>query len=118
MRWLLERLSSLNEDKRDWLALVPAGAVYIGLLYLVAPGRALAVAMTAGIFYVLISRDWDQRREKKFWIVLFVFAAIHLIALSTIPFPDYKGPGTLLLPFALADGFAMFGILRWIKRRS
>jgi hypothetical protein len=118
MQSFLERLSKLGEDRRDWLALVLDGALYIALLNLVAPGRALAAALTVGIFYVMISREWYQRTSKKFWVAVAAFAVIHLAALSILPFPDYHGPGLMLLPLALADGFAMYGVLRWVERRG
>jgi predicted MFS family arabinose efflux permease len=97
---------------------IPIGALYFGLQYVTAVEKAFVAALSVGVFYVIISREWDKRYDTRFWALISVFALIHVIALLFIRFPHYRGPAlTIALPFMFIDGFAMWGILTWIDKR-
>lgn len=111
-------MQRLNERARDYLILIPVGVLLFGLRALIQAERAFAVAMSVYVFYVIISREWDRRREKRFWIVMLIFAVLHVVALSLVKIPHYRGPSAAIaFPFMFADGFAMWGILNWIEKR-
>jgi hypothetical protein len=113
------RLRTPNERERDWLAVIPVGALYFGLQTVMQDEGAFAFALSAGVFYLIISREWDRRHDTRFWSLLSVFALLHIIAFSFIKLPHYSGPGlTVALPFMFLDGFAMWGILNWVLKRS
>jgi predicted MFS family arabinose efflux permease len=97
---------------------IPIGALYFGLQYVTAVEKAFVAALSVGVFYVIISREWDKRYDTRFWALISVFALIHVIALLFIRFSHYRGPAlTIALPFMFIDGFAMWGILTWIDKR-
>lgn len=105
----------LDERSRDYLMVLPGGVILFGLWPLVGQGKAFATAMCFGVFYVLISRNWEKRREIRFWLVMGGFFVLHLVGLWFIRFPPLKA-GLIAFPFALADGLLMYGILTWIDR--
>jgi hypothetical protein len=112
------RFRKPTERGRDWLAVIPVGALYLGLGQVMQNERAFLAALSVGVFYVIISREWDQRHQTRFWTVMSGFAVIHLAALSLVQLPHYTGPGIgLAFPFMFADGFLMWGILNWIEKR-
>jgi hypothetical protein len=95
---------------------LPVGASYLALREVMQDERAFAFALCAGVFYVLISREWNKRTSARFWITIFLFAVVNLIVISLIKFPHYHGPSLIALPFMFADGFAMWGILILLDR--
>ena len=108
----------LTERGRDYLILLPVGVLLFGLRAFIQPDRAFAVAMSVYVFYVIISREWDRRRERRFWVVMLIFAVLHVFALSLVKLPHYHVPSVAIaFPFMFADGFAMWGILNWIEKR-
>jgi hypothetical protein len=112
------RFRKPTERERDWLAVIPVGALYFGLGKFMQDERAFLAALSAGVFYIIISREWDRRRQGGFRGVLSVFAVMHVAALSLVKLPHYSGPSLgLALPFMMADGFAMWGILSWLGKR-
>ena len=106
----------LDEKWRDYMMLIPAGAIYFGLWPFTGEGKAFAAAVVFGVFYVVISRNWDRRRDWKFWTIIAFFGVAHLIGLSTINIPHLSA-GLIALPFALVDGLIMYNVISWIERR-
>ena len=97
----------------------PAIGLYLGLERYMQEERAFAIALVAFVFYALIVIKWSSRHEASFWILLAVFAAVHIVALSAIAFPHYAGPSaSVAVPFALADGLGMYALMSWFERRS
>lgn len=112
------RFRKPTERESDWLAVIPVAALYVGLGQLMQDERAFLTALSVGVFYVIISREWDRRRETRFWAFMSVFAVLHVAALSLAKLPHHAGPAiSLAFPFMFADGFAMWGILNWIEKR-
>jgi hypothetical protein len=108
---------SLGERKRDYLSAIPFIALFFALTPILGQGRAFAVGAVVLAFSVIISRCWHRRRDARLWIVLAVFAIIHIAAFSMISFPEQIRPGLIALPFALADGLAMYWFLEWLEKR-
>jgi hypothetical protein len=115
----MKRLRKPNEKVRAAVAAVPAIGIYLGLQHFMQDERAFLVALSAYVFYTLIDTEWQRRRDVRFWVVLFVFAAAHAVVLSTIRIPHFRGPSlSIAFPFMFIDGLTMFGILKWIGKRS
>lgn len=108
----------LSQKVRDWLVVIPAGLLAIFLIPRLGEGRAFAVAATLYVFYAVISHKWNSRNDKKFWMAIAIFTAIHVIGLVIIPFPGELRPALIGFPFVLADGLAMWAILNWLEKRS
>lgn len=77
---------------------------------------ALAIAVAVMVFIAIIQTKRDSWTDKRFWALLAVFAVAHIILFSLIHIPKLQY-GLMALPFALVDGFAMWGIINWIDRR-
>lgn len=107
----------ISDKARDWLMVIPTGIVFFVLWPIVGQGKSFACAAIFYVFYAIISHRWDQRRDRRFWLVLLAFALVHVVALSLIRFPAEVRPGLISLPFALLDGFIMWAILDWIKQQ-
>lgn len=107
-----------SERERDWLMVIPIGALYFGLLKIMQEEKAFAVCLTVGVFYVIISREWAQKSNKRFWTIISSFVLLHVIAISLVRFPHYTGPSlAIALPLMFIDGFVMWSILRWVEKR-
>jgi hypothetical protein len=78
--------------------------------------NALAYSVVCGVFLSLIQAKWNSRRDGRFWVIMAIFAFLHVVILSLVHIPQLKF-GLMILPFALADGFAMWGFINWIDRR-
>jgi hypothetical protein len=103
--------------RRTDLYLAAAVAVVFIAVALVAPlEKALAAGVTCGVFVALIQMKWESRHDRRLWAVLGFFALIHILAISLITFPEPRY-GLVSVPFALVDGFALWGILSWIEKR-
>jgi len=68
------------------------------------------------VFAAIVQMKWESRHDRRFWIAIAAFAAIHIVAIVLIKFPTPKF-GLLSFPFALIDGFLMFGVLNWMEKR-
>lgn len=78
--------------------------------------KALACSVVVGAFVAIIQTKPRGRRDQTFWTAIAVLAVIHVAVLSLIRIPELRF-GLVALPFALADGFAIWGLLNWIERR-
>ncbi len=110
--------SAKNERKYDWLAIIAMLPVFVAIWHFSTQEKALATSGTLFLFYVLISVMWNCRREKWFWLAIAVLVLIHVAVIWLVPFQLPTGPSlTYVLPIMMADGFAMFGVLRWLEVR-
>lgn len=108
---------SPNERERAWLMVIPVVALYLGLQNVIKEERAFLTSLSVYTFYVIISVEWRRRYDGRFWLLLSVFAIIHVIAIAFIRFPHFDGPSiAVALPFMFLDGFAMWGVLNWRLR--
>ena len=106
------------ERKRDWFAafaaLLPSAIVWQ------ATTREKAVETLGAllILYIVVSACWEFRRELWFWATIATFALVHfsIIAFFTFQFP--RGPAAgYVVPTMFVDGFAMYGIIKWLGRK-
>lgn len=112
------RFRKPTERERDWLAVIPVCVLYFLLGKLMQDERAFLAAVSSGVFYVIISREWGRRRESRFWVTLSLFALVHVLALAVVKLPHFTGPSiAVAFPFMVADGFAMWAILNWTEKR-
>lgn len=80
--------------------------------------KAFASAGVLFVLYALVTVMWNYRGENWFWLTIAVFALIHFLAISFIPFQFPPGPAiSYVAPAMFIDGFAMFGILRWLASK-
>jgi hypothetical protein len=114
-----EDVLRLRIDDRGHAALasIPAIALYLGLQHHMQDERAFAIALSTFVFYALIVVKWVSRRNAAFWMLLSAFAALHIAAITLIRLPHYPGPSIAALPFALADGLAMYAVIGWVVKR-
>jgi len=82
--------------------------------------KGLAAGVTLGVFITIILTKRETHKEslsdRRFWLVIASLAVIHIVAISIIKFPEARA-GMVSLPFALVDGFLMWGLINWIERR-
>jgi hypothetical protein len=108
-----------RRSRLDWII------VGLGLLVfaLVAPFTSLEKGLAAGttffIFATIIQTKSETRKESlsdwRFWLVISVLVVIHVVVLIIIKIPELKA-GLISLPFALADGFVMWFLIKWLER--
>jgi hypothetical protein len=106
----------LNERQVDNLLLITTAAVFFVVWPFGGMEKALASAVIFGVFSAIIQAKWGSRRDKRFWLVISVFAVVHIVALSLIQIPELR-MGLISLPIALVDGFAMYRFINWIEKK-
>jgi hypothetical protein len=112
------RFGDLSEAARDWLMVIPGGVIFFGLSTVLQREKAFLIALTFGAFYIVISREWDQREQQWFWALLAIFALLHIVVLSIVTLPDFTGPSLLIAaPYMFVDTFGMWGVVKFIERR-
>lgn len=109
--------------KRSRLDWVVAGLIFFTLIIVTLVSNAekgLVAGVVVGVFATIIQTKSETRKkslsEQRFWFVIATFAIIHIVAISLIKFPELRA-GLISLPFALVDGFLMWGLISWIERR-
>jgi hypothetical protein len=75
--------------------------------------KALAFAVAFGVFLSIIQTR--KRRDPRFWAIMAILATIHVVVISLIHIPKLSA-GIICLPFALVDGFGIWGFLNWVDR--
>lgn len=92
-------------------------AIVFGVVALISSlDKALVFAVMFGVFSAIIQAKWDSRSDKRLWIIIAILAIVHIVVISLIRIPELRF-GLVSLPFALVDGFAIWGLLNWIERR-
>jgi len=114
----LELHAARRERKRDWLMLIPATILFALTWHFTSRERAVAVVASFLLVYVLATTMWDYHRERWLWLSLAVIAATHIVIICLLPLRLPAGPAiTYILPTMMADGFIMWGVLRWLAAR-
>lgn len=90
--------------------------IFIGISLFSSLEKALACAIIFGVFLSIVQTRLQRQNDRRFWAIIAILAIIHIIALWLIHIPELRF-GLMSLPFALADGFAMWGLINWIERR-
>lgn len=78
--------------------------------------KALASGVTVGVFGAIIQTKWESRGDFRFWLILAIFSIFHIILIAVVKFPVPRA-GLVSLPFALVDGFIIYGLINWIEHR-
>lgn len=104
-------------SRRSDVILVLATAGVFLLVSLVSSlERALVFAVVFAVFLAIVQTRKPNRRGARFWAVLVALGILHAVVLSVIHLPEV-GSGLVVLPFALADGLAIWALMNWIERR-
>ena len=78
--------------------------------------RALVLSGGFVVFFSIIQTQPVEQRDKRFWRVIGGLALLHLPLLALVPLDRFPF-GLVVLPFMLADGFAIWGLLKWTEKR-
>jgi hypothetical protein len=97
---------------------IPGGIILFGLWGEIGQAKAFAVTIVFGAFYAAISRRWELRHNKYFWISAGLLFAVHLFAIALLSFPKEISPALLSLPFAIVDALAVWKILGLFEEQS
>jgi hypothetical protein len=101
--------------RSDLVLVVLCLCVFIPVALVASLEKALAFSVAVGVFVSIIQTERKSWSDKRFWMILAVFGLMHIVVLSLIHIPPLQY-GLECLPFALADGFAMWGIIKLIQR--
>jgi triacylglycerol esterase/lipase EstA (alpha/beta hydrolase family) len=77
--------------------------------------KGLASSVTFGFFAAVIQTKWPSRGDWRFWAIIAAFALLHIVVLITVRFQQVRA-GLISLPFALVDGFVMWGLINWVDK--
>ena len=102
--------------KSDLLGMVLVILLFFVLVIFLDPAKALASCVILGAFLAVIQTKPKAQRGVRFWSLISILAMAHVVGLSVIHIPEPR-VGLISMPFALADGFAMWRLLNWIERR-
>jgi predicted membrane protein len=100
----------------NWIVFLIITVIFIVTALMANLEEALGYSVTFGVFAAVIQTKWSSRHRRYFWIVIAVFALIHVIVLSAVRIPALPH-GSVAMPFALVDGFIIYGFLNWLERR-
>ena len=107
-----------SERKRDWLMLLAMAVVVVVLYQVTTTEKAIASAGTLFLLYAQVTVFWECHRERWFWATIGIFGLIHFVVIALAAFTFPKGPAiSYVFPIMMIDGFAMFGILKWLSFR-
>ena len=103
----------------NWI-LVGIGVIIFALVASISTlEKGLAAMLSFGVFATIIQTKSETRKQSlgdwRFWLIIAIFAFVHIVAITVIKFPELKA-GLISLPFALVDGFAMWFLIDWIER--
>jgi choline-glycine betaine transporter len=111
------RVWSISPSRRSDVALVVSTAiVFLAVAMVSYIEKAFAFALCFSVFMAIAQTKRDSWKDRRFWALLLGIAALHFIAIALIRVPEIKF-GLMGLPFALVDGFAIYGLLNWIERQ-
>ena len=111
-----ESKSAIRNRRADLILGTLTAAVFIGVAMYSTLEKALAFSVLFGVFSAIVQSKWESRHDIRFWLIISSFATAHIVLISLIHIPKVQF-GLISLPFALVDGFAMWGLINWIERR-
>lgn len=111
------------EDKKmrlPWWGMlwVFGGSLLIGLL-LLSIGRfdlARPTLFSAVALGAVIAMRWKLRRQVWFWVILTVFAALHVLLILSVHWTTKWVPAIALAPVGMADLYVMLWTLTVVER--
>ena len=107
----------MNEDNppSNGTMMVPLTVIFIAVAWISTLEKALAAAVTFGVFAAILQEKWSIRNDRRLWAILSFFVIIHIAFIALVKFPVPRA-GLVSLPFALVDGFSMYGLINWIEK--
>jgi hypothetical protein len=99
----------------DWIVAALVVVVFSLVAWMSNLEKGLAASVTFGVFAAVIQTKWSSRGDWRFWAIIGVFAVLHIVVLFTVSFHQVRA-GLISLPFALVDGFIMWGLINWIEK--
>src|SRR5512138_899690 len=75
------------------------------------PALALPTLGSAGIVTMAIAMRWQLRRHVWFWLIICIFAAIHVTLILVVPWTTEWVPAVVITPIGVADLYLMLAIL-------
>ncbi len=106
---------SQRRPASDWLVAILVVVIFSLVAWASNLEKGLAASVTFSVFTAVIQTKWASRRDWRFWAIIGVFAALHIAMLFVVTFPEVRA-GLICLPFALIDGFVMWGLINWIEK--
>jgi hypothetical protein len=76
---------------------------------------AAVASATGGVFLAIIITEWRRRYNWWFWVVLGIFALIHIVMIIFVKILLLK-TANFISTFVVADGFVMWGVIKIIGR--
>jgi hypothetical protein len=71
----------------------------------------LPTLVSIGMLGFAIAVKWKLRRSVWFWITMTVIVALHVLLILSVPWTTNWVPAIVIIPFAIADLYAMLAIL-------
>jgi len=103
-------------SRSDWLLTAGVLVVFILVALVSTLENALGVSVSFGVLGTVIQIKWNSRRDPRMWALIGIVGAIQLLAIFLVHIPRLS-VGLVCLPFALVEGYALFGLLNWMERR-
>jgi hypothetical protein len=101
--------------RSDIVLVVSTAVVFLAVSFFANLERALLFAVVSGVFVSIVQTRRRRRGDSGFWMLITALAIIHVVALSIIRLPELRF-GLVVLPFALADGIVIWGLISWFER--
>lgn len=103
-------------SRADWTILAPLTLVFILVALVSTLENALAVSVSLSVLGIVVQTKWDSRRDPRMWALIGIVGAVQLFTIFLVHIPKLS-VGLICLPFALLEGYALFGLLNWMERR-
>jgi hypothetical protein len=107
----------LSGRRVDLLMAVGTVLVFAAIAAVVGLAKGLAAGAAFAALSAVLQSKWQNRSDSYFWPTVAIFIFIHVMGISLVQFSEPRF-GLDCHPFALADGFGMWGILNWLEKRN
>lgn len=97
---------------------VICGTVLLGLSFAYFKRFDLAMPSIVSIAMIglAIGMRWNMSHHAPFWITMAIIAAAHLVVIAIVPWTSRWVPAFVILPFGIADLYAMLWVLSVVHR--
>jgi len=112
----MSQKARLSEGRVRFILVVFTALVFVVVAIASNLEKALAISVAFGAIATVVSVKLENGAGKTFWVVVSIFIAVHVVALTMIEFPQPRF-GLIALPFGVIDALIMWGILNWTEKR-
>ncbi len=102
--------------RSDIVLVASTASVFLLVVLVSALEKALVFSVAFAVFLSIVQTKRQSWSDRRFWVILSILALIHVVVIWVAHIPELRF-GLISLPFALVDGFAMWGLINWIERR-